>query len=1546
MFQGNPQEISIHPDLSLQVIRVFSESFFSKRNENKQVLGFFHLQYNDEVSPPLTPFSTSNDVRIALERLSDVVAVHVEKGYSALRMDDVLIDAIPGSSLVRCSISSSCNFGEKGLHANDLIRVEDLWFRVSSSYDGDNNEFHIARVDNSVVYNAYSGGKNVLNAPLYVWSGGFEWKVTFHETEGILSQLSSPKHNLLPFDSVVEISTDKCKRCAFASGLSKWKLYYIRSRFHNALGWSPYSTTISDIPRSIPEAPTNMDLRVISGKCLEVTFSPPLIPGDKKSITSYLIEWDDEDNFTKATDKNASCSSVGFGNCLLSSFHDSSPIQHEICNLHSLQVYHVRVAAINSVPAQSIYPSDLPIDNTKWSTVLQAKPIDQTPDPPKYIRSDALGRSSLQIVFEEPARHGGKDITAYKFEWDVENSFSNSFSLEVPSSSINRLNSNGPLIYNFEVGTFDSDILYYIRIRARNEVGFGFFGEGLTVAATSSPVPPMYGDFYTIVSSNSPNTEAMIEWSMLENLNANEEDPVTSFLVEWWSNRVEPEIQVIRLQSTIFSDISNTTFSLSFSSEPHVKRETSMMSWNASPDIVRRELLNLGWGQQSDALLLKNIEVSRITLTNGYAWSITYGSNTAGGTNNGDQVALVARVAANGDATTASISTTTIQDGKRSLGQNEVQILQIAGTGILSGFYRLKFESSEYSVYISVHANAQEVKSALEQLSTISEVEVKQENSLEHAEGYAHEVKRYYTITFLSNPGNVGKILVDSDNVSSSNHDAIASIYDGDNSLNLMNMKRTDAIPGERPCDYHTSASLEKSARSYKIHGLVTGRQYFVAVSARSSRHGLSHRMIPNPSFVIPPMQRPTRPTNVSLTVNTGYSDSLLLSFEPPISDGGEDISRYRVELDPTSSFDDPIVDTFECPTNNRRTIWKVETKTSGGAKIVGGSFTLLLELNGFSHKTSNIPYNAVPLRSNETGLAEELSFQFEAFNGTNFLTSNSITNLDNYVFKGDRLRFNSQISAFKFYEVKSVNGKNITLTEPFYGSSGVQNSTIRYYGGRGDPSTSRIHCQVDAVLCPISIANQSGSIESKLIDLKDAIQKGVLVDRDGPREDNSFVWRITFLDDSPKVGSDFKLSLSDNFLTADANIGSASVLTTLIRSGETFTKCSGDLVVPKFGGLVKGLEYFARVFAVNSEGYSLPRNAMSPKAPMIQPGPPTGVTLDVISANELRVMFGPPSDNGGDTITQYLIEWSIDSLFSSPDSDLLEYLSGGAPFFKTISGLSTGISYYLRVSAKNSQGYGISQASTPNFLNPHQTPSIPTKVLLLKTSDTMLTVSWNDPTSDGGDKITQYRVEWDTSSGFTSGSKPPHKGFADVEASSQRSYTIDLLSSAQYYFVRVFAINSSGLGSPQNTSPRSATPEKQVPGYPHSLIATSGVSPKSIDVSWLAPRVPNHGYPCSGTRSNPMICPTSHGHMFPSSDGGDAIVEYEVEYNEHPNFSGNDGGRKLITSISCTLSNLTPGRTYFIRVLARNSIGSGPYCELEGSDFCDGARVSTIAAF
>ena len=1515
-FDVMPTVLQHSPDYSIQRIRIVSTG-----TAPLQFLsGYFNIEYDGRRSKPINAHASADEVRFILEDLPGIDTVSVIRDVSEQPLPGVCIDVRIGSFTVECNPSCSpCNFAQLGMKANQLVKIGDKWQRVSSYYNGENEHFDMASIDDSKMKTLFAGDHDLIKWDLHVWTGGYEWAVSLLKVEGpMIKSFTTPKHHMLPQEAAIEIVPQDCDNCVHVSSLSPGVEYYIRAKSANERGWSDYSYPISDIPRGVPTAPQNVHLTAVSSICLEVAFGPPLYD---YLVSSYVIQWDDNESFTNAESDSSSCSSVGYGMCSISQT-SPPPYRHEFCGLVEARSYFVRVAARNSVPIQFLHhPSGVPTDNTQWSASVSAETSDQVPDPPTSLELIIFGRESFQLLFKWPTRDGGKPISSFVVLYDIEEDFSSSNTMEIAAAVPSVIpNSGDTYIFDFSPTTprLVAGQRYYLKLLAMNNVGTGAESEIISGVPSGPSDPPRTGTLTTLGTSEFPITSAEIVWMAPS---SNGGYPIDGYLVEWWTEETVPEVQIVRLQYS--SLLFDTTFSLSFSPTPTIKKETPNLPWDASASLVRRELLNLGWDESDDLLLISDVEVTRTSIANGFQWMITFGNNPDRTTSDGDIVTLSGSVMTNGDSGSPSITVATLQDGQREGGFTEIQYLQVTGKGIVSGHYRLKFAGSKWSSFIPVHADAGYIKQVLEQLSTISEVDVIQNDDVDTTLiGTEGDTIHHYEIHFVSNPGDVEALIIDSAHVASTEDDVKVVVHDGSNLIDSMKNKASATTPGELPPSYQNSGLLDSSAESFRITGLQTGREYFVAVSATNSAHGPSKRLIPFPSSITPPLQAPESPQHVTLSVNTGYSDSLIVDFNSPASDGGSDILFYRVELDPTSSFDYPIVQDFHCPSNNRRTEWQIETSADSGV-ITGGSFQLEFEVDGFTSITKALHYDSVALASNETGISEELIPTFSTVANSDVLTTIPPTNIESVLFPGDRLRFSGQSMAYKYYYVQSVTGTTATLTEDFNGDDGIQISTTRYYGGRGNPLSSRIHCHFNEVLCPVISETKSGSLQSKLEDLSPAIQNGVYIDRDGPNAQNGFIWRVTFLDDAYPAERDFSLRLHSNSLTTSTGSGHVEVI--LLNSGKTYSSCTGPHVVPSLGGLVKGLHYYARVSARNKVGYSLPNKDENPVAPTVVPAAPTGVTLEVVSATGLRVMFGSPPDNGGDTITQYLIEWSTSSDFENTESSTHDYLAGGSPFFKNIDGLSTGVYYYVRVKAMNSQGYGVSQSSTPASLNPHQKPSPPTNVRLGVTSNSMLTIGWDPPLSDGGDSIVKYRVEWDTNPHFVSASNPPNKGYVDLGPSS-RSFTVDLLSPAKSYYFRVYAINSAGSSQAQMSDPSWAFPRLQVPGTPHSLVCVSGEMTGIIEFAWQRPKIPHHGTPCFSEKD----CPTPYGGSLPQTDGGDDILDYELEINERNDYAGSDTRMVTLSSIILytNVDNLYPGRTYYARVLARNSVGNGSYSQ------------------
>jgi len=184
-------------------------------------------------------------------------------------------------------------------------------------------------------------------------------------------------------------------------------------------------------------------------------------------------------------------------------------------------------------------------------------------------------------------------------------------------------------------------------------------------------------------------------------------------------------------------------------------------------------------------------------------------------------------------------------------------------------------------------------------------------------------------------------------------------------------------------------------------------------------------------------------------------------------------------------------------------------------------------------------------------------------------------------------------------------------------------------------------------------------------------------------------------------------------------------------------------------------------------------------------PGSAPDKPIDLIATRgnaEVSLSWSAPSDDGGSSITDYIIE------FSNAGSSWTVINDGpGDGTTTTVTGLTNGEIYSFRVSAVNSIGTSI----------------------------------WMTPSSNG-DSVTDYLVEFNDGSGWTT--------FDDGESSTTSTIVSDLVNGQSYSF-RVSAVNSVGTSLPSTTI--SVTPAT-LSTPPLNLIATSGNT--QVTLSWDIP--------------------------------------------------------------------------------------------------------------
>jgi len=1216
------------------------------------------------------------------------------------------------------------------------------------------------------------------------------------------------------------------------------------------------------------------------------------------------------------------------------------------------------VAARNSVPVQETDPTGEIPDNTNWSETVSAITSDQPAGAPVYVGAVVSGKNNAQLQVTAPLRNGGQTIISYIIEWDTSSTFdsSNYGKLTVPSAQMIPLYTDGPLIYDLSGLTVGYS--YWMRVSCVTSIGTGPTTTTLsTVTPAGKPLSPSAVVLTTASIQVTPITQVNVSWTAASGRAGNGGSAITGYMVEWWNLTAIKEIQLVRFMSETFPPNYNDSFIMKFGPAPGESYSTGLLKYNMDPINIREEIMNLGYSgvlSIPSNFVVGDITVRRQLLSGtGYQWSITFNSEQ----NVGDQVLFAAApLAVSGE----TVDVIELQTGRRSGGYSERQILTIIATDTndtssIEGWFRLTFNGSSFTSWLPAAATAAQVKRGLEQLSTIRVVDVTRQQT--HSASLASNLFAGFawTITFTGDKGNQPSIYVDSTELVTNSTSISATIYDGDNSRNpSTGSKYSNAFPGELPAGYNYEY-VSADTRLLSLNNLNPGTEYYITVSAVNA-YGIGPSATSAVATVTPPMQVPQPPTNVSIDVNYGSATTLKVTYDKPVSTGGSDILKYRVEVDVSSEFSNSISNEFYCPAGNFHSAFKIKSAGYSGDPIIGGFFTLKLHYNGYVYYTDYIPYDATASKAEEVGVRVKLTAFTATLTAVNAKTLKPSSDVSELLFVGDRIQFSDQYYSEQIFTVTAVNGSHLitvdqTVSLTVAHPNTTAQSMYRYHGGRGNVQSSKVACSTDITMCGPERRQTSGSIESKLEMLTEAVSLGVSVDRDEPDSTNGVAWRVTFLDPSPADPYNYLLELNTSSLVT-ASGAEGTVTVTQLVPGEVFTSCTGTRVIPTDKTLSNGQYYYARVFAINSVGYSLGQASASPQKPMVVPGIPTSVMLSVASDTELRVTFNPPDSDGGDTITSYLVEYSLSNDFATVLNTTVTYLSGGPPYFKTIQGLTKGVPVYVRVSAGNSQGYGDAAPSTPSYLNPYEESSGPTNVLLRVTTNTMLTVSFSYPEDDGGDGITGYRIEWDTVQHFNSVSSPPHKGYADVDSSTDSSYTIQYLTEGISYYVRVFARNAAGLGTSTTSTPSYAAPSLQIPGKPHTILAVGSTLSGSIAVSWQRPRIPWHDIPCSGLVTAPNDCPTAVGDGLPSSTGGTSITEYLISYNEVEDFTGYDSGEQTTTVTSYTLQNLTPGRTYYIRVLARNAQGSGYFCSfteencipLYGSDFSVGAHTSVTA--
>ena len=270
---------------------------------------------------------------------------------------------------------------------------------------------------------------------------------------------------------------------------------------------------------------------------------------------------------------------------------------------------------------------------------------------------------------------------------------------------------------------------------------------------------------------------------------------------------------------------------------------------------------------------------------------------------------------------------------------------------------------------------------------------------------------------------------------------------------------------------------------------------------------------------------------------------------------------------------------------------------------------------------------------------------------------------------------------------------------------------------------------------------------------------------------------------------------------TAPASNGNSTITGYTVTSSPDGKTGSGTASPITVTGLTNGTAYTFTVTATNAIGTGAASNASITVTPATAPGAPTIGTATAGNA-QVTVSFTAPASTGGSAITGYTVTSSTGGKTGSGTASPI-----------TVTGLTNGTAYTFTVTATNAAGTGVA-SSASNSVTPQATvPGAPTNVTAVP-GNTQATVSFTAP-DNGGSAITGYTVSWNPAGGVDSNA-----------GSTATSHIITGLTNGTAYTFTVVASNAKG-NSIASVASNSATPNLLTPviGAPSATIAKTGTT-------------------------------------------------------------------------------------------------------------------------